>query len=88
MNSKFEFLINIDNSIVTIDVKRGRNKLNSITEFRFHNKNDLKIKISSNQYGYNENNKVLTLLFYYFSFYLDSLKKKIKTALFVYYLSI
>ena len=65
--------MNIDNSIVAIDAKRGKNNLNSLEEFKNHNKTDLIIKVSSNQYGYNEDQKLLTLPFYFFSFYLNSL---------------
>lgn len=72
-SSEFEFIMNIDNSIVAIDAKRGKNNLNSLEEFRNHNKTDLVIKVSSNQYGYNEDQKLLTLPFYFFSFYLNSL---------------
>ena len=72
-SSEFEFIMNIDNSIVAIDAKRGKNNLNSLKEFRNHNKTDLIIKVSSNQYGYNEGQKLLTLPFYFFSFYLNSL---------------
>ena len=72
-SSEFEFIMNIDNSIVAIDAKRGKNNLNSLEEFRNHNKTDLIIKVSSNQYGYNEDQKLLTLPFFFFSFYLNSL---------------
>ena len=72
-SSEFEFIMNIDNSIVAIDAKRGKNNLNSLEEFRNHNKTDLIIKVSLNQYGYNEGQKLLTLPFYFFSFYLNSL---------------
>ena len=65
--------MNIDNSIIAIDAKRGKSNLNSLEEFRNHNKTDLIIKVSSNQYGYNEGQKLLTLPFYFFSFYLNSL---------------
>ena len=74
-NSEFEFVVNIDNTVVVIDAKRGKNKLNSIVEFRNHNKTSLVIKVSSNQYGYDDNQKILTIPFYYFSFFLDSLDK-------------
>lgn len=73
--SEFEFVININNSAVAIDAKRGRSKLNSITEFRNHNKKDLVIKVSSNQYGYDEDQKILTLPFYYFPFFLNDLEE-------------
>ena len=72
-SSEFEFIMNIGNSIVAIDAKRGKNNLNSLEEFRNHNKTNLIIKVSSNQYGYNEGQKLLTLPFYFFSFYLNSL---------------
>ena len=72
-SSEFEFIMNVDNSIVAIDAKRGKSNLNSLEEFRNHNKTDLIIKVSSNQYGYNEGQKLLTLPFYFFSFYLNSL---------------
>lgn len=72
-SNEFEFIMNIDNSIVAIDAKRGKSNLNSLEEFRNHNKTDLIIKVSSNQYGYNEEQKLLTLPFYFFSFYLNSL---------------
>ena len=72
-NSELEFVIDIDGEIVPVDVKKGKDKLGSLNEYRMHNKTGLAIKVSSNQYGYNEDKKLLTLPFYYFSFYLDSL---------------
>ena len=75
-NSEFEFVMNINNSVVAIDAKRGRNKMNSISEFRNHNKTDLIIKVSSNQYGYEPNQKILTIPFYYFPFFLNGLNSE------------
>lgn len=72
-NSELEFIIDINGEVVPIDVKKGKDKLGSLDEFRNHNKTALAIKVSSNQYGYNESKKLLTIPFYYFSFYLDSL---------------
>ena len=60
--------------LIPIDVKKGKSKLNSLNEFRNHNKNDMAIKVSSNQYGYNEENQLMTLPFYYLAFYLNSIK--------------
>lgn len=68
--------MNINNSVVAIDAKRGRNKMNSISEFRNHNKTDLIIKVSSNQYGYEPNKKILTIPFYYFPFFLNGLNSE------------
>lgn len=74
-SSELEFIIDIDSRIIPIDVKKSRGKLNSLNEFRMHNKKDLAIKISSNQYGYDQNNLILTLPYYYLSFFLDNLQK-------------
>lgn len=74
-NSELEFIIDIDSRIIPIDVKKSRGKLNSLNEFRMHNKKDLAIKISSNQYGYDQNNLILTLPYYYLPFFLDNLQK-------------
>ncbi len=43
---------------VRIDCKKSRGALNSLDEFRMHNKNTLVIKVSSNRYGYDEKNKI------------------------------
>ena len=40
-----------------------------------HNKKGTIIKVSMNHYGYDKDNDILTLPYYYFSFYLDSLKE-------------
>lgn len=73
-DSEFEFVIDINGSLIPIDSKKGKGSLNSINEFRAHNKNNLVIKVSSNNYGYDEKNKILTLPFYFFPFYLNSIK--------------
>ena len=72
--SEFEFIINIDDKIIPIDAKKNKGSLNSLDEFRTHNKKYMAIKISENQYGYNEDNMILTLPYYYFSFYLNDIK--------------
>ena len=74
-NSEFEFLIDINGDIVPIDVKKGKDRLNSLDEFRQHNKKGLAIKVSANQYGFDEANNLLTIPFYYLPFYLDDLQK-------------
>jgi len=72
-DSELEFLIDINGSIVPIDSKKSRGSLNSLGEFRFHNKNELAVKVSMNRYGFDGQNKILTIPFYYFSFYLNSI---------------
>lgn len=74
-DSELEFVINVDEHVVPLDVKKGKDSMNSLEEFRRHNKKDLAIKISSNQYGFNEEKMLLTLPLYYVPFYLDDLQK-------------
>lgn len=73
-NNEFEFVIESAGHIIPIDVKKGRDKLNSLKEFRVHNKTDIAIKISRNQYGYNPQLKLLTLPFYYVPFFFKEVK--------------
>ena len=74
-DSELEFIINIDENIIPIDAKKKKGTLSSLEEFRNHNKRNIAIKISENQYGYNEDNMILTVPYYYFSFYLNNIKK-------------
>ena len=76
-NSEFEFIISIQNTIIPIDIKKGRKGLDSLEEFRKHNKRTMAIKVSSNHYGYNKEQELLTLPFYYVSFFLNDLQKGI-----------
>ena len=73
-DNEFEFIVSDGNQIIPIDVKKGKNKMNSLKEFRNHNKNDLAIKVSSNQYGFMKEQGILTVPFYYVPFLLDDLK--------------
>ena len=74
-DSEIEFVISVGTRIIPIDVKKGKDKMNSLEEFRQHNKKDLAIKVSSNQYGYDKPQKLLTIPFYYLPFILDNLQK-------------
>ena len=71
-NAEFEFILDINGRIIPLDVKKNKGTLNSIKEFRNHNANDIVIKVSKNQYGFDKENKILTITFYYFSFFLDN----------------
>ena len=77
-NSELEFIINIGSRIIPIDSKKSRGNLNSMNEYRMHNKKDIIVKVSANQYGYDKENKILTLPFYYFSFFLNDIEKYIE----------
>ena len=73
-SSELEFLIHLDGKIVPIDVKKNKGSLDSLSKYRQMNANDLAIKVSQNQYGYDANKKLLTLPPYYFGFFLDNAK--------------
>lgn len=74
-DSELEFIVNVGTRIIPIDVKKGKDKMTSLEEFRQHNKKDIAIKISSNQYGYDKQFKLLTVPYYYVPFLLDNLQK-------------
>ena len=67
-SAELEFIIESDNKLYPIDVKKGRGTLNSLQKFSNHNKFEYAIKVSKNNYGYNAEQKLLTLPFYFFPF--------------------
>lgn len=72
--SEFEFVIEYNGKIIPLDVKKNRGSLNSLEEFKHHNKFDFAVKISKNKYGYDKNKKIITLPFYYLFLFLEELK--------------
>lgn len=67
-SSELEFIIESNNRIYPIDVKKGRGSLHSLDSFKNHNSFEFAIKISKNNFGYDADKKILTLPFYYVSF--------------------
>lgn len=67
-SAELEFIIESDNKLYPIDVKKGRGTLNSLQKFSNHNKFEYAIKVSKNNYGYDAEQKLLTLPFYFFPF--------------------
>ena len=67
-SAELEFIIESDNKLYPIDVKKGRGTLNSLEKFSNHNKFEFAIKVSKNNYGYDEEKKLLTLPFYFMPF--------------------
>ena len=67
-SSELEFIIESDNKLYPIDVKKARGSLNSLEKFKDHNKFEYAIKISKNNYGYNPEQKLLTIPFYFVPF--------------------
>lgn len=72
-SAELEFVVESDNKLYPIDVKKGRGTLSSLEKFSNHNKFELAIKVSKNNYGYNAEQKLLTLPFYYFPFAAEDL---------------
>lgn len=66
--AELEFIIESDNKLYPIDVKKGRGTLNSLEKFSNHNKFEYAIKVSKNNYGYNAEQKLLTIPFYFIPF--------------------
>ncbi len=77
-NSEFEFIIESESHIIPIDVKKNKGRLNSLDKFCEHNKLNYAVKISKNNYGYDNENKILTIPFYFLPFFLDELREKEK----------
>ena len=67
-SADLEFIIESDNKLYPIDVKKGRGTLNSLEKFSNHNKFEYAIKVSKNNYGYNPEQKLLTVPFYFIPF--------------------
>lgn len=67
-SAELEFIIESDNKLYPIDVKKGRGTLNSLEKFSDHNKFECAIKVSKNNYGYDAKQKLLTVPFYFFPF--------------------
>ena len=67
-SAELEFIIESDNKLYPSDVKKGRGTLNSLEKFSNHNKFEYAIKVSKNNYGYNPEQKLLTVPFYFIPF--------------------
>ena len=67
-SAELEFVIESNNKLYLLDVKKGRGTLNSLEKFSNHNKFECAIKVSKNNYGYNSEQKLLTVPFYFIPF--------------------
>ena len=61
-SSELEFIIESNNKLYPIDVKKGRGTLNSLEKFSNHNKFEYAIKVSKNNYGYDPEKRIITIL--------------------------
>ena len=71
--AELEFIVESDNKLYPIDVKKGRGMLNSLEKFANHNKYEFAIKVSKNNYGYDSTQKLLTIPFYFIPFVAENL---------------
>lgn len=67
-SAELEFIIESNNKLYPLDVKKGKGTLNSLEKFSNHNKFECAIKVSKNNYGYNSEQKLLTIPFYFIPF--------------------
>lgn len=72
-SAELEFIIESNNKLYPLDVKKGRGTLNSLEKFSNHNKFEYAIKVSKNNYGYNPEQKLLTVPFYFIPFVAEDL---------------
>lgn len=72
-SAELEFIVESANKLYPVDVKKGKGTLNSLEKFSNHNKFEYAIKVSGNNYGYNREQKILTVPFYFFSFVSEDL---------------
>ncbi len=72
-SAELEFIVESDNELFPIDVKKGRGVLNSLEKFAGHNKFRFAIKISRNNYGFSPEQKLLTVPFYFVPFMAEDL---------------
>lgn len=74
-SAELEFIVESNNKLYPIDVKKNKGSLNSIKKFSDHNKFEFAIKVSRNNYGYNDTQKLLTVPFYFVPFMANDLAK-------------
>ncbi len=72
-SAELEFIIESNNTLYPIDVKKGRGTLNSLAKFANHNHFACAVKISKNNYGYDLEQRLLTVPFYFTPFISEDL---------------
>lgn len=73
-DAELEFIIESDNKLYPLDVKKGKGVLNSLDKFSNRNSFEVAIKVSKNNYGYDHEKKLVTIPFYFMSFLAEDLK--------------
>ncbi len=72
-SSEFEFLLDINNEIVPVDMKKSKGTLSSLSVYKSFNKYAYSIKVSKNKHGFDKGSGIYTVPYYYVSFYLNAL---------------
>lgn len=72
-SSELEFLVEHHGTVIPIDVKKNKGPMKPLAKYKEMNSCSLAVKVSQNHYGWNEENQLLTLPYYYVSFWLDEL---------------
>lgn len=67
-SAELEFIVEVNNKLFPVDVKKGKGVLNSLEKFSNHNRFEFAIKVSQNNYGFSTEQKLLTVPFYFFPF--------------------
>lgn len=75
-HAELEFIVEAENQLYPIDVKKRRGSLNSLEKFAAHNKFACAIKVSQNNYGYHAGQKLLTIPFYFMPFLAQELAQR------------
>lgn len=72
-NSEFEFILGKNDHAIPVDVKKGRGPMNSLKCFKETNGFDYAVKVSRNNYGFDESRRVLTIPFYELFLFADQM---------------
>lgn len=72
-NSEFEFIFGKNGEIIPMDVKKGHGAMNSLEAFGNNNSYAYAVKVSRNNYGYDEGRRILTLPFYELFLFADEM---------------
>lgn len=67
-SAELEFIVEVNNKLFPVDVKKGKGVLNSLEKFSNHNRFEFAIKVSQNNYGFSPEQKLLTVPIYFFPF--------------------
>lgn len=73
---ELEFIVEANNKLYPIDVKKGKGMLNSLSKFATHNKFEMAIKLSRNNYSFDKEKKLVTAPLYFASFIASDLAKE------------